>query len=128
MTEQHCLNQHLLILQELKQLYQNLHMAVMKIFSPEEIAYCEKKAKKYQHYAVRFAAKEAVYKALNGKRLILKDISIKNNTSGRPEVILKGKKQKDNNIMISLSHSHRYAVAYAIAVRNDKNRIKRVHK
>ena len=83
-----------------------------KIYTKEEIKYCSGKKNKGQHFAVRFAAKEAVWKALMEKNVTHKDIGVKNLVNGRPEVFIKGKKR--NNIDISLSHTKEHAVACAI--------------
>ncbi|MDR1941696.1 MAG: holo-ACP synthase [Endomicrobium sp.] len=85
-----------------------------KLFSKDEISYCMSKKYPQQHFAARFAAKEAVWKALNrsNKKLLITDISVKNNLSGVPEVYIKNKKQK--NVKISLSHTKTYAAAAAI--------------
>ncbi|MFH2034851.1 MAG: holo-ACP synthase [Candidatus Zixiibacteriota bacterium] len=85
-----------------------------KIFSDREIAYCESfKVNKAQHYAARYAAKEAFFKAIGtGYRggLAFHEISIENDDQGRPEIVLTGK-AKDfaiqhafGKIHISLSH------------------------
>jgi holo-[acyl-carrier protein] synthase len=85
-----------------------------RIFSKTEIEYCLKKARPAQSLAARFAAKEAIWKALNNKQLIISDISIKNTKDGAPEVYIKGKKQ--NKIKVSLSHTKEYASAVAITM------------
>jgi holo-[acyl-carrier protein] synthase len=86
-----------------------------RVFTVREIAYCEEKANKYQHYAVRFAAKEAILKALGSKGIALIDISIRNLGNGKPEAVLNGKLKKlEKNIEVSLSHCNEYAVAQAI--------------
>lgn len=86
-----------------------------RVFSKEEIAYCRGKKLEWQHFAVRFAAKEAVWKALGQTGLSLKDISISRDRSGRPGVILRGRPLR--NLKISLSHSNRYALAVAMVVK-----------
>lgn len=90
----------------------------LKIFTKNEINYCEKKnAKKYESYAVRFAAKEAIYKALSDRvqNLSWKDFEILNQENGRPYVNdllgIEGLEQID----ISLSHSNENAIAYVVA-------------
>ncbi|MDR3244448.1 MAG: holo-ACP synthase [Elusimicrobiota bacterium] len=83
-----------------------------RIFSKEEIKYCLSKANPAQSLAARFAAKEAVWKALNNDKIVIFDISIKNAKDGKPQVYIKGKKQ--NKIDISLSHTKQYAAAAAI--------------
>lgn len=87
-----------------------------RIFTKNEIRYCERKRKKYHHYAVRFAAKEAVWKALGKGGVGLKNIEIRNRSNGQPQVYLKGKSLDPLKIMVSLTHSRDYAVAQAIVV------------
>ena len=87
-----------------------------RVFTDNEIKYCERKRKKYHHYAVRFAAKEAVWKALGKGGVGLKNIEIRNRSNGQPQVYLKGKKLDPLKILVSLTHSHDYAVAQAIVV------------
>jgi len=91
-----------------------------RVFSKEEIAYCQKKKNSAQHYAVRFAAKEAVWKAMSDilekkkKNLSHRDIAIKNTTSGKPHVFLpKPLNHLGKKLAVSLSHSRNYAVAVA---------------
>lgn len=83
-----------------------------RVFTPEEQKYCLAKKNCAQHFAVRFAAKEAVWKALGKSGVALLDIGVKNKPDGKPEVTLRGKRYK--NIDISLSHTDDYAVAAAI--------------
>ena len=83
-----------------------------RVFSAEEIAYCSAKRLRWQHFAVRFAAKEAVWKALGDGALALKDISVSKGGDGRPGVVLRGRPAP--KIQLSLSHSDRYAAAVAL--------------
>ena len=55
-----------------------------RVFSPPEISYCRSKKNAAQHFAVRFAAKEAVYRALGRKNVTHKDISVSHLADGRP--------------------------------------------
>ena len=92
-----------------------------KIYTKDEIAYCNINADtKYQHFAVRFAAKEAVFKALSesgSDTLKWQDIEIKNAKSGRPEVVLYGQENdKILSIDISLSHVKETAITTVVAV------------
>lgn len=92
-----------------------------KIYTQEEIIYCNKNADtKYQHFAVRFAAKEAVFKAiseLTSNSLVWKNIEVKNSSNGRPIVILHGpEKEKIDNIDISLSHVKDTAIATVVVI------------
>jgi holo-[acyl-carrier protein] synthase len=97
---------------------------INRIYTEEERIYCEsKKITKYQSYAARFAAKEAVYKAMSPNKeseVSWRDIEILKEENGKPYINLHGK-LKDlavkNNVMkieISLSHDEDYAVANAI--------------
>ncbi len=83
-----------------------------RVFTAQEMAYCSAKKNKAQHFAVRFAAKEAVYKALGQAALALTDIGVKNQPSGKPEVYIKGKRK--SGIAISLTHTDSYAAAVAV--------------
>lgn len=90
-----------------------------KIFTKHEIEYCEsKKSQKFQSYAARFAAKEAVYKAISEyivKDYTWKDFEILNDTNGRPKVVVHLNIENLEDIDISLSHCKKYAVAYVTA-------------
>lgn len=94
---------------------------IKKLFTAQEIRYCSSQGKnKILHFAGRFAAKEALAKALGtgfGKRLGFLDIEILNSKSGRPEASL-SKKLKQQfpkaKILISISHSKTAAAACAL--------------
>jgi len=86
---------------------------IERVFSPEEIRYCDGKKKKWQHYAVRFAAKEAVWKAIGRAGVALKDISIARGPSGRPAVRIRGKSAP--GVQVSLTHCEHYAAAAAFS-------------
>ena len=78
------------------------------VFTENEIKYSESKnGQKYQHYAARFAAKEAVFKALSNNINApeeWKSIEILSEENGRPKVNLKIDVRNLENIDISLSH------------------------
>lgn len=82
-----------------------------RVFSPEEIAYCRAKKNPWPHFAVRFAAKEAVYKALGKAEIPLTSISVRRDAKGRPSVAIDGKTVA--KLKLSLSHGRDYAVAFA---------------
>ncbi len=97
-----------------------------KIFTSTELAYSLSKKNKYQHLAARFAAKEAIAKALstsdrNGFRW--KDIEIYNEKNGMPRVNLYGKLNEylaDNkSLKITMSHSEHYVTCFAILFENN---------
>lgn len=94
-----------------------------RLFTPLEQKYCRSKRQPALHFAVRFAAKEAVSKAMGtGKRgLKWRDIEIRRDEAGKPYVLLQGSAAdiaaaKDiTEVTVSLSFSHKSAVASAIA-------------
>ena len=88
------------------------------IYTEGEIAYCEsKKNAKYSHYAGRFAAKEAIYKAVSTLLperfgISWKDAQVINDENGNPKIeFLKIKFEQIKSIDISISHCKEYAVA-----------------
>ena len=97
-----------------------------KIFSKNEILYCEKKKNSSSFYAKRFAAKEALSKALGTgirKGINFKDIEIFNDNFGKPSIKLKGStasflkkkiKNKKYSIYLSLSDDVPWAQATVI--------------
>lgn len=94
---------------------------LQKVYTPLEIEYCSTKPNRYQHFAARFAAKEAVYKAFNTSHqegLSWQDIEITNEPSGMPIVKLNGKLKSflaDNKeLKISISHSDNYVTCVAL--------------
>ncbi len=94
-----------------------------RVYTEKEREYCEnKKIQKYQHYAVRFSAKEAIFKAISDElenkfEINWKDIEILNDEKGRPYVnILNNKIQNIEDIDISLSHCKQYAIANVVVI------------
>ncbi len=95
-----------------------------RIYTKKEIEYCESKNKsKYQHYAARFSAKEAIFKAVSKMlddkfSLSWKDIEILNDSNGRPEVrfLTNILEEKIDNIDISISHCNKYAVVNVVVI------------
>ncbi len=83
-----------------------------RVFTEKELAYSKNKRHPFLHLAARFAAKEAVFKALGTNlKLNFKDIEISNDKYGRPYCSIKN---KTTPILISISHTYDYAVACAI--------------
>lgn len=91
-----------------------------KIFTKNEIEYCNsKKNMKYQHFAARFAAKEAIYKAMsdfleNKYEITWTDVEILNNEKGKPIVHFINKQYPITQIDVSMSHLKEYAIATCI--------------
>ena len=97
-----------------------------RIFTINEILYCEKKSNSISCYAKRFAAKEAFAKALGigfRKNINFKDIEVVNNTYGKPYISINKKiankirilfKVKKFNILLSISDEKKYSIASVI--------------
>lgn len=95
-----------------------------RVYTKKEMQYCEsKKSQKYQHYAVRFAAKEATFKALSEQiedkyTITWKDIEIIKDTQGKPKLNLANIDLKDmESIDLSLSHDKQHAIATVVVLR-----------
>lgn len=86
-----------------------------RVFSASEIAYCQAKKNPWPHFAVRFAAKEAVFKALGKADIPLTAISVVRDRHGRPSVQIAGKPVR--GLKLSLSHGDAHAVAFAVRIR-----------
>ncbi len=100
-----------------------------RIFTENEINYSRARKFSYQHLAARFAAKEAVLKAIGDfsiHRIEWCDVEVLNDSFGKPTIRLSGEakkmKEKKNisDILISMSHTRKHAVANAILIRNGK--------
>jgi holo-[acyl-carrier protein] synthase len=92
---------------------------VNRVFTDSEIRYCEGRRFKHQHFAARFAAKEAFLKAIGGRGVCLRDIEIEVKEFGKPTLKLYRKiekliKELGVNIHLSLSHCSEYALAYVV--------------
>tara|TARA_Y100000588_G_scaffold1372_1_gene1922 strand:+ start:79858 stop:80229 length:372 start_codon:yes stop_codon:yes gene_type:complete len=89
-----------------------------RVFTDEEIIYCESRVRPSQHFAGRFAAKEAVKKAIMSKGMnyqtIFKDIEIKSKYNGAPFVKLPIKYSSNFSCECSISHDSDSAVAFVI--------------
>lgn len=99
---------------------------IKRIYTDQEISYCESRRMcKFQSYAARFAAKEAVFKAISPKNLddiTWRDIEVVKSENGKPFIKLADKmkeyadslKISDQNIDVSLSHDDDYAIATVV--------------
>ena len=97
---------------------------INRIFSVNEIKYCESRSNKIASYAKRFAAKEAFTKALGtgvSKGIFFNEISVNNNKNGAPFIELLGKTKlivlsliKTKKIYLSLSDEKKYALAMVV--------------
>ena len=91
-----------------------------KIYTKKEIEYClSKNNMKYQHFAARFAAKEAIFKAIssllkNKYEITWTDVEVLNDENGRPYVHFLNNNYNTEQIDISISHLKEYAIATCI--------------
>jgi holo-[acyl-carrier protein] synthase len=94
-----------------------------RLFTPQELSYCSVKKKSAQHYALRFAAKEAFFKASGlGLRdgMSWRDVEVVNNDLGKPDLRLHGRAAEIftelglHKVHTALSHDGAYAVAMVV--------------
>jgi len=99
-----------------------------RVFTTYEVEYCSARKAATQHYAGRFAAKEAVLKALGTgwtRGIHWRDIEVRNDMGGKPRIALSGgarelcEKMGIAEMHISISHCRTHATAYALAVGRD---------
>ena len=98
-----------------------------RLFTEEERAYCLSRASPYASFAGRFAAKEAILKALGtgwSAGVSWLDITVLNDSAGRPSATVRGRvaeltrKAGVTNIYVSLSHDAEYAIAEAVLTKD----------
>lgn len=104
-----------------KSIDENGEKFLEKVYTANELKYCLSKKNKYQHLAARFAAKEAIYKAISSNwnsELSWQDMEIINTPNGMPEVKFQGNLEKflsnEKSLKISMSHSRDYVTCVAI--------------
>lgn len=98
---------------------------IRRVFTDDERAYCERSGRAAEHYAARFAAREAVLKALGtgfSRGIRPQDVSVARTDAGRPVAVLTGRaaeiaaEQGVQEIALSLSFTREVAIANAVAV------------
>jgi holo-[acyl-carrier protein] synthase len=97
---------------------------IKRLFTEKEVAYCEKREKsRYQHYAARFAAKEAVFKAIGTgwrKGVSWSEIEVENLPTGQPTINVFGKIKEiaeskgGKTFHISITHCDEYAISEVV--------------
>jgi holo-[acyl-carrier protein] synthase len=101
---------------------------VTRVFTDGEIRYCQQRKEYLQHYAGRWAAKEAVMKVLGTgfvRGIGWKDIEVTVQPSGQPQIVLHGgvrdyaRELGIETVLISISHCRSYATATAIGLRGE---------
>ena len=112
-------------IQRMQRLLDRTPSFAQRVYSPAEYEYCQSKANPATHFALRFAAKEAVVKALGtgfACGIGVRDIEVVRAKSGKPQVKLSGRalevsrERGVRELSLSLSHTHTNAVACAMAV------------
>jgi holo-[acyl-carrier protein] synthase len=104
---------------------QHGELFLTRVYTERELRDCQRRTRATEHFAARWAAKEAVLKALGSaprRGLEWTDLEI-SLEAGKPEVLLAGTAKevalalRVSNILLSLAHCRAYATAYALAVR-----------
>ncbi len=90
-----------------------------RVFTQKEMENSKTRGSLYLHLAGRFAAKEAVFKALGNMKLNLKEVQILNDKNGRPYCEILNNLARNCEIHVSISHVKNYAVANAIITKKN---------
>lgn len=108
-----------------KMIEQHGELFLRRVYTEREIRYCQARKHAIEHFAGRWAAKEAILKAIGtgwSRGISWTDLEVRNAASGQPEVLVRGG-AKDaalrrgiGDILVSISHCRTYATAYALAV------------
>ncbi len=104
---------------------QHGELFLTRVFTEQEVRYCQARRNATEHFAGRWAAKEAILKCLGtgwSKGICWTDLEVSNDFAGAPRVHTRGavrefvEQMRISNIMLSISHCRAYATAFAIAV------------
>ena len=102
---------------------------INRVYTPQEINYCRTRKQSTEHFAGRWAAKEAVLKALGTgwrRGISWRDVEVVNEPGGRPIVQVRGGARSVvdhlgiTHIQVSISHCHGYATAFVVATGPDE--------
>ena len=108
---------------------QHGELFLQRVYTPREIRYCQARRHATEHFAGRWAAKEAILKCLGTgwqKGICWTDMEVRNDKSGSPHVHLDGAARdraaalQIGTVLLSISHCRAYATAHAIAVSDGK--------
>jgi holo-[acyl-carrier protein] synthase len=106
---------------------QHGELFLTRVYTQREIHYCQERKRALEHFAGRWAAKEAILKCLGSgwsRGISWTDVEIRNDLAGKPQVLMCGAAKdlaqslRIADVLISISHCRAYATAYAIAVSN----------
>src|SRR5262245_56374508 len=108
-----------------RMLEQHGELFLRRVYTPREIRYCQARKRSTEHFAGRWAAKEAVSKCLGtgwSRGLAWTDMEVRNDRNGMPRVYLSGaaRERADDlrisDVLVTISHCRAYATAFAMAV------------
>lgn len=106
---------------------QHGELFLRRVFTEREIRYCQERKRATEHFAGRWAAKEAIFKCLGtgwARSMAWTDLEVRNEPGGQPRVHICGAAKdiaqdlRISDILLSISHCRAYATAYALAVRH----------
>ena len=110
--------------ERVKSILQRRSSFAERVFTPDEIAYCERQASRAECYAARWAAREACRKALGGIReMRWHDVRVDRASTGAPRLALEGTSRARaealgvTDVLVALTHERRMAAAFCVAVR-----------
>ena len=108
-----------------KMIEQHGELFLRRIYTEREIRYCQSRKHAIEHFSGRWAAKEAILKAIGTGRthgVTWTNIEVRNDPLGRPNVLVCGaareitRERGIGEILVSISHCRTYATAYAMAL------------
>ena len=98
-----------------------------RVYTEREVRYCQSRKRATEHFAARWAAKEAVFKAMGipwRRGMEWTDLEVRQEPGAAPQILLAGATKdlaqslRIGNILLSIAHCRAYATAYAIALRD----------
>ena len=108
-----------------KMIEQHGELFLRRVYTEREIRYCQSRKHAIEHFAGRWAAKEAILKALGtgwSRGVSWTDMEIRNGITGQPKVLVRGGAKEAalqrgvGDLLVTISHCRTYATAYALAV------------
>jgi holo-[acyl-carrier protein] synthase len=116
-----------------KMIEQHGELFLRRVYTEREIRYCQSRKHAIEHFAGRWAAKEAILKALGtgwSRGIAWTDMEVRSGADGQPRVLVCGEAKEAalrrgiGDIMISISHCRTYATAFAVAIGPHPERLK----
>lgn len=110
-----------------KMIEQHGELFLRRVYTEREIHYCQGRKHAFEHFAGRWAAKEAILKAIGtgwSRGICWTDLEVRHDPSGCPRVLVRGGARDAaldrgiSEIRVSISHCRTYATAFSIALRN----------